>query len=277
MQPHRFVICLVSLVVAQCLSASASAQDIRKLKESKDIPGLMRLLRDRDGSVRSSSAVALSGGIREITNQKLLAGHVRPLVDATLRDPYSTVREYAGRALQHCLQTVKDPAVLAIAVPDMVDALHPTEVDVKRRQYCSVQLSRVIPQIKHESLLRQSFPMLLSATLEDPDETVREYAGRALKSALPRIRDTKQMHTGCVELAKTLGHKDLARRRYAAVLLSWLISKVDQLDTLRAISERVSHAAQHDSNEIVREYAGRAARDIGRRIEADELEKSQRD
>lgn len=150
----------------------------------------------------------------------------------------------------------------------MVDTLNASEVEEKRRRYCAVQLSRVIPKIQHEPLLVQSVPMLLSATLDDPNDHVREYAGRALKSALPRIRDREVLHTGSVALAKALSHKDAKRRRYAAVLLAWLVPKVTELDTLRAISDRVSDAAQEDRNKDVREYAGRAARHIQQRLQA---------
>jgi hypothetical protein len=170
--------------------------------------------------------------------------------------------------LQHCLQNVTDVSILRGAVPPLVDSLHATEVEEKRRRYCAVQLSRVIPQIKHEPLLLQSVPILLSATIDDPSEDVREYAGRALKSALPRIRDNEILHSGAVALSPTLQHKDVKRRRYAAVLLSWLVHKVRELDTLRAISDRVSEAAQRDRDEDVREYAGRAARYIKQQLQA---------
>jgi hypothetical protein len=253
-------------------SPELPAQDVRALKESKDVPGLMRLLRNCDGRVRSSAAVVLSGVIRQIDDEKTLARHIQPLIDATLRDPYSSVREYAGRALQHCLQNVTDASVMAGAAAPLIDALNATEVDAKRRRYCAVQLSRVIPHVQQDSLLEQSVPMLLSATLNDPDETVREYAGRALKNALTRVSDTKLLHTGCVALARTHKHKDPRRRGYAAVLLSWLASRVKELDTLRAILDPIRNAAERDSNETVREYAGRATRDITRRLEAADAE-----
>lgn len=250
------------------LSSTSLGQDVGQLRQTKNAPGLVRLLRHRDGHVRSSAAVALSGVIREVEDPATLARFVLPLVDVTLRDPYATVREYGGRALQHCLQNVTDVSILRGAVPPMVDTLNASEVEEKRRRYCAVQLSRVIPKIQHEPLLVQSVPMLLSATLDDPNDHVREYAGRALKSALPRIRDREVLHTGSVALAKALSHKDAKRRRYAAVLLAWLVPKVTELDTLRAISDRVSDAAQEDRNKDVREYAGRAARHIQQRLQA---------
>jgi hypothetical protein len=254
------------------VAPTSLGQDVDRLKQSKDVTGLIRLLRHRDGQVRSSAAVALSQVIREVEGSKSLAAHVLPLVDVTLRDPYSTVREYAGRALQHCLQNVTNASVLRGAVPPLVDTLHATEVEEKRRRYSAVQLSRVIPQIQYEPLLVQSVPMLLSATIDDPNEDVREYAGRALKSALPRIRDNKVLHSGTVTLAGTLQHKDTKRRQYAAVLLSWLVPKVTELDTLRAISVRVSEAARRDRDDDVREYAGRAARHIKQQLQAADTE-----
>ena len=252
--------------------SDALGQDVSRLKQSKEVPGLMRLLRHHDGRIRSSAAVALSQVIREVEDSKSLTPHVLPLVDVTLRDPYSTVREYAGRALQHCLQNVTDVSILRGAVPPLVDSLHATEVEEKRRRYCAVQLSRVIPQILHEPLLVQSVPMLLSATIDDPSEEVREYAGRALKSALPRIRDNEVLHSGAIALARTLQHQDVKRRQYAAVLLSWLVPKMKDRGTLRAISDRVSEAARRDRIDDVREYAGRAARHIKQQLRAADTE-----
>ncbi|MEQ8789061.1 MAG: hypothetical protein RIC55_22305 [Pirellulaceae bacterium] len=261
---------LTVIAAALCLApgvGTSLGQDVPKLKQAKDVPGLVRLLRHQDGRVRSSSAVALSGTIREIDDSKTLAHFVLPLVDVTLRDPYSTVREYAGRALQHCLQNVDDVSILRGAVPPMVDALNAAEVEETRRRYCAVQLSRVIPQIDYEPLLVQSMPPLLSATIEDPNADVREFAGRALKSALPRVRDEETLRAGMVALAQTLTHEDVKRRRYAAVLLSWVVSKDPELETLRAISSRVTEASERDRDEEVREYAGRADRDIQRRLQ----------
>lgn len=40
------------------------------------------------------------------------------------------------------------------------------------------------------------------------------------------------------------------------------------MDTLRAIAAPIQNAAERDSNEYVREYSGRADRDITRRLEA---------
>ena len=178
---------LSTIAVVICFIATGAStsfsQDVGRLKQSKDVPGLVRLLRHRDGKVRSSAAVALSSVIGEVDDSKSLAHYVLPLVDVTLRDPYATVREYTGRALQHCLQNVTDVSILRGAVPPLVDSLDAAEVEEKRRRYCAVQLSRVIPKIQYEPLLAQSVPMLLSATIDDPNEDVREYAGRALKSA----------------------------------------------------------------------------------------------
>jgi hypothetical protein len=114
--------------------------------------------------------------------------------------------------------------------------------------------------------------MLLSATIDDPSEDVREYAGRALKSALPRIRDKMILHSGALALAGSLHRRDAKRRQYAAVLLSWLVPKVTELNTLRAISDRVAEAAQRDPDEKVREYAGRAARHIQQQLQAGDAE-----
>ncbi|MDP6717768.1 MAG: HEAT repeat domain-containing protein, partial [Pirellulaceae bacterium] len=121
----------VTIVVSICVASTSLGQDVGQLKQAKDVPGLVRLLRHRDGKIRSSAAVALSGVIREVDDSKSLARYVLPLIDVTLRDPYATVREYAGRALQHCLQNVTDVSILRQAVPPMVDSLHATEVEEK--------------------------------------------------------------------------------------------------------------------------------------------------
>lgn len=103
MTRRRVTLFAVLALAFSSWSPIASGQDVKQLKENGDVPGLMRLLRHRDGKVRSSASVALSRVIREVDDSKALARHVLPLVDVTIRGPYLTVREYAGRALKSAL------------------------------------------------------------------------------------------------------------------------------------------------------------------------------
>lgn len=98
-------------------------------------------------------------------------------------------------------------------------------------------------------------------------QDVREYAGRGLKIALPRIREEEALWAGMFALAETLEHEDVERRRYAAVLLSWRVSKVPNQEVPRAISSRLTEVTERGRDEEVREFARRAARDIQRRLQ----------
>lgn len=55
-----------TICFATSLPPISFGQDVRQLKQAKDVPGLVRLLRHRGGRIRSSAAVALSSAIREI-------------------------------------------------------------------------------------------------------------------------------------------------------------------------------------------------------------------
>ena len=258
---------VATLLVGSGFTHASGRDDVAKLRKSKDVNGLMRLLRHQDGEVRRDAAVALSNVIRDVKDSRKLARHILPLIDVTLRDPYVSVREYAGRALQHSMQHVTDVSILRGAVPPLLDMLRSGEVEIKRRQYAAVRLSTLIGKIEHESLLVQSIPTLLKATIDDSDEGVREYAGRALKSALPRVRDKQTLHDGTMTLVRTLQHKDTKRRIYSAVLLSWLVPKVTELNTLRSVATRIKDAAKRDRSDRVRDYAGRADRHIEQRLQ----------
>jgi hypothetical protein len=52
------------------------------------------------------------------------------------------------------------------------------------------------------------------------------------------------------------------------VVLSGLVQNVKQLDTLRAVAQRVNEAATRGGDATVREYAGRAARHIEKRLQS---------
>ena len=56
-----------------------------------------------------------------------------------------------------------------------------------RRRYAAVALSVVVMKLERVDLLRPRISDLLSATFKDPDEGVREYAGRVLQHTLQKL------------------------------------------------------------------------------------------
>lgn len=248
-------------------ASPAHADETGDLISARNLPGLVRMLEHPDGRVRSRAAVALSGIVPEHEDSETLAPHVPRLLEATLRDPYATVREYAGRALRHALRHVQRPALLMAAVAPLIDQVQAGEVDDKRRLFAAVELSSLIPRIENEGLLTESIPRLLTATLDDPYDRVREYAGRALRSALQRSQDAEVLHAATVALAATLTHADENRRRYAAVTLSGLVQRIERLETLQTVASRVRDGSQSEDG-TVKEYAGRATRHIDQRIKS---------
>lgn len=255
------------LALAVVLSANITwADQAQEFAQTKDVAGLTRLLQHRDGRVRSSAAVALSGVIDEVEDPKILTPLVSPLVDAALRDPYASVREYAGRALRHSLKHADNTTVLRGAVPALVDMLNAGQVEEKLRLYAAVTLWELVPRIDHEPLLNESIPRLQSAALDDPHDRVREYAGRAFKSAISRSHDEQLLHDAANALARTLSHDDLNRRQYSAVFLSGLVKRIESPDTLRGILSRIREATK-SKDTAVAHYASRALRDIERQLE----------
>lgn len=246
----------------------AQVPDVQRLRQAKDIPGLGLLLQHPDGQVRSAAAVALSAAIVEVEDPKKLAPQVLPLVHVTLRDPYATVREYAGRAMKHSLRYVSDPWILQGVLPALLDCLHPSEVELGRRRYCAVTLSTLIAGIQEQSMLAQSVPPLLRATLEDADAEVREYAGRALRNVLSRAEDPQVLQAAALALAGALRHQDAGRRLYAAVAIWGLAPRLTETNTLAQVATGVREAAASDSDPRIREYAARAARLVEKQIQA---------
>lgn len=217
---HKFCLAFFCLSLVQ---PSFGSPEIKKLEHSGDVRALTNLLRHPDGRERASAAVSLSNAIRNVKDPKVLSPLARPQLEAALRDPYQTVREHAGRAFQHSIRNTEDVATLRWVVAPLVDSLHGKEVAGPTRRFASVMLTDIIPRIQHKGILEQSVPRLLEATLKDPSEQVREYAGRSLKSAVLRIQHTQILHDTAVALVNTLEHEDVKRRGYAAVLLSSLV------------------------------------------------------
>lgn len=127
-------------------------------------------------------------------------------------------------------------------------------------------LWELIPRITHEPLLNESIPRLQSAALDDPHDRVREYAGRAYKSAIMRSRDEQLMHNAATALTWALSHDDLNRRQYSAVLLSGLVKRIESPDTLRAVVGQIRESAQ-SKDTTVAHFAGRALRDVEQRLQ----------
>lgn len=259
-----YATCGILLVLSVPLETRAA--DVAALREAGDVPGLARMLRHTDGRVRSEAAVALSTAIQDEADADVLTPLLHPLIEISLTDPYATVREYTGRAVQRSIGRVTNVAVLRGAVPRLVDALDAGEVEERRRRFAAVRLSGLVPRISHEPVLTAAIPRLLAATLNDPHAEVREYSGRALASALKRVRDEETVHRTVIALSQALRHQDSKQRRYAATLLSGVVGNIDSVDTLRPISPRL-RAATADEDETVREHAGRALRLVDSKLE----------
>ena len=255
------------LLTVSLLPASARADDLATMIRNRDVPALTMTLKHRDGRIRSEAAVALARIAVEFDDADLFTPLAPHMLDATIRDPYATVREYAGRAFRHAVKHVEQPAVLKGSVSRLVDALEAGEVDDKRRLYAAVALWELVPRVENEALLVESTPRLLAATIDDPHERVREYAGRALRSTLERVRDADTLSSATIALAAALGHEDVRRRHYAAVTLSGLVSRVERPATLRTVAGRVRTGAR-DEDATVKEYAGRALRHIEKQLDA---------
>ena len=253
------------LVFSQGLLLGAN-EKIKSLEKAGNVAELTQMLRDRDGQIRSSAAVSLSNAIRYVKDSSVLTPLVRTQLDAALRDPYRTVREHAGRAFQHSIRNTEDVATLRWVVVPLTDALNGREVDESRRRWASVMLTDIVPRIPHAGVLERTIPNLLDATLNDPQEYVREYTGRSLKSAVLRIRNPKLLHSTTLALVNALDDESEKNRHFSAVLLSSLVMKLEEMNTLRRIAEPLRNAAESSPDETVREYAGRASKHVDRKL-----------
>lgn len=251
---------------------SASAEiNVRELANAGDIEGLTRLLRHPNGVLRSSAAVKLSNAIRSIKTEKRLTPLVRQHLESSLRDPYQTVREHAGRCFQHSMRNISQANILQSLVPSLVDALNSKEVEVKRRRYAAVMLAELMPRIENTNTMRLVLSRILDSTLNDPDEQTREYSGRVVQVALRKVT-----HQGTLsEAAKTLTHalkaKESKRRQYAAIQLSGLVQKLEDQRICRHIAPAIAEAAKSSADSTIREYAGRAAKHLKQKLEANKL------
>lgn len=241
---------------------NAEGKSVEELKKAGDFRGLVAKLRDHRAVVRREAAVALPGVVEEVKDPAALSPIIGRLIDVRLRDSWKTTREYTGRALMNALQRTKNQVVLNNAVQPLVDALDRGQVDLERRRYAAVALSVVVMRLERVDLLRPRIHDLLAATFEDPDEGVRTYAERALQHTLLKLDHEPTLTIAAGPLAARLESDDLHFRSYSAVMLSVVVRKINDRDTLRSLLGRITPAATKDPDPGVRDYAGRAMHHI---------------
>ena len=244
-----------------CVKSAWSVQP-RELTDRGDIEGLTKLLRDRDGTLRSSAAIELSNAIRAINEEVRLKPLVRQHLESALRDPYQTVREHAGRSFQQSMRNISHQPTLQSLVPILADSLHSKEVEVKRRRFAAVMLAELTPRIENANSMRLSLTKILDSTLNDPDEQTREYSGRAAQVSLRKITIQITLAEAAKTLTNTLNSKESQRRKFAAIQLSGLVPKLTDKKILRHIAPTIENVAQSDPDPTIREYVSRAARDL---------------
>ncbi|MEK6238679.1 MAG: hypothetical protein N2C14_28500, partial [Planctomycetales bacterium] len=257
--------CLLAATVA---CGIANGESVEELKKAGDFRGLAAKLNDHRASVRRDAAVALPAIVGEITDGAALAPIIGPLTRAKLTDPWASTREYSGRALMNALQKTKDPRTLNNALQPLFDALDRGQVELDRRRFAATALSVIAMKLDRVDLFRPRFSDLISATFDDPDGGVREYAGRALQHSLHKLDHEPTLIPVVRSLATRLGGKDARARRYSAVRLADVVGKIRDQATLQSLSRQVAPAAAKDPDETVREYAGRALRSIQRELNA---------
>lgn len=251
---------LFSVVVG--IGSNADAKTVEELKKAGALRGLVAKLGDQRASVRRDAAVALPGIVSKIKDPAKLKPTIGRLIEVRFRDPWKSTREYSGRALMNALNKTKDQVVLSNAIQPLVDALDKGQVDLERRRYAALALSAVVMRLERVDLLRPRMTELLSATFDDPDEGVRKYDERALQHTLMKLDHEPTLIIAAKPLAARLNSKDLHFRSYSAVMLSMVVPKIKDRDTLKSLLVRVTPTATKDRDKGVREYAGRAMRHI---------------
>ena len=241
---------------------NAESKSVEELKKAGDFRGLVAKLGDHRAVVRREAAVALPGVVEKVKDSASLSPIIGRLIDVRLRDPWKSTREYSGRALMNALQKTKDQIVLSNALQPLVDALERDQVDVERRRYAAVALSVVVMRLERVDLLRPRIAELLAATFKDPDEGVRKYAERALQHTLLKLYHEPTLTIAAHPLAAQLDSEDLHFRSYSAVMLSVVVRKIKDRDTLKSLLSHIVPAATKDLDKGVRDYAGRAMHHI---------------
>jgi len=250
----------VALWLIAVVGAGSNAQGklIDELKQAGDLRGLVAKLGDPRAVVRREAAVALPGVVEKVKDPVALNPIIGRLIDVRFRDPWKSTREYSGRALMNALNKTKDQVVLSNALQPLVDALDRGQVDLERRRYAAVALSVVVMRLERVDLLRPRIPELLAATFKDPDAGVRKYAERALQHTLQKLGHEPTLTIAAHPLAAHLGSKDLHFRSYSAVMLSVVVRRIKDRNTLKSLLGQITPAATKDRDKGVRDYASRA-------------------
>ncbi len=260
---QRVALWLVAVIfTATGVGNTAQGKSVEELKKAGDFRGLVAKLGDHRAQVRRDAAVALPGIVDKVKNPDALKPIIGRLIDVRFRDPWKSTREYSGRALMNALNKTKDQVVLSNSLQPLVDALNQGQVDVERRRYAAVALSVVVMRLERVDLLRPRIDDLLSSTFKDPDAGVRKYAERALQHTLMKLDHEPTLTIAAHSLAARLESKDPHFRSYSAVMLSMVVRKIKDRDTLKSLLTRITPAATKDSDKGVRDYAGRAMRHI---------------
>ena len=252
---------MVLLIVVIGVSNSALGKTVEELKKAGDLRGLVAKLSDRQAAVRRDVAVALPGVAEKVKDPAVLNSVIARLINVRMSDPWKSTREYSGRALMYALNKTKDQRVLNDSVSPLIDALDRGQVEVDRRRYAAVALSVVVMRLEQVDALRPRFTELVSSALQDPDEGVRKYAERALQHTLQKLDDEPTLTIAARPLAEQLSSKDPHARGYSAVMLSSVVRKIKDRNTLKSLLGPVTVASK-DREKGVREYAGRAMRHI---------------
>jgi HEAT repeat protein len=235
MRRNAYLLAAVLLSALIGASSNARGKSVEELKGAGDLRGLVAKLGDHRALVRREAAVALPGVVDKVKDPATLNPIIGRLIDVRFRDPWKTTREYSGRALMNALNKTKDQVVLSNALQPLLDALDQGQVDLERRRYAAVALSVVVMRLERVDLLRPRIPDLLAATFKDPDEGVRKYAERALQHTLMKLDHEPTLTIAAHPLAAHLDSEALHFRSYSAVMLSVVVRKIKDRDTLKSL------------------------------------------
>ena len=239
-------------------------QTIADVQKAGNARGLIALLTDPRGNVRRRAAFALRQIVGKVKDPATLDASIGRLIEVAFKDPWKSTRGDCSGILEHLLNKTENQAVLRSTLRPIFDALPHGQVDQSRRHYAATLLYVVTRRLDHiDQLMAPRMDELLSATLSDPYEHVREYAGRALGHSLNKITDEKTLSRVAHRLVadQVLKSGDEKNRRYAAEQLYNLVRKIKDPPDLRALLGRIT-AATKDRDERVRQDADRAMRQI---------------
>lgn len=128
------------------------------------------------------------------------------------------------------------------------------------RSQAAVALPGVVDRVKDAGLLDSMIAPLIEARFRDPWKGTREYSGRALMTLLNRTKDQAVLNRSVQPLLDALnqGQVERDRRQYAAVALSVVVMRLENIDRLQPRINDLLSSALKDPDEGVRKYAQRA-------------------